>query len=108
MGNCHIVWPMGHGKKVAEGAHLASNEEFSPWKGNLLELQDNNICGPGREASENSESHFVQSWIWTTASQVSVSTDDPDLQAALRVEWCKVQERARCYEEEKELIVEEM
>ena len=88
--------------------NLAPNEEFGPWKGNLLELQDNDIRGPGREASENSESHFVQSWIWTTASQVSVSADDPDLQAALWVEWCKAQEWARRYEEEKELIVEEM
>jgi len=37
-----------------------------------------------------------------------VSADDTDLQAALRVEWCKAQEQACCYEEEKELIVEEM
>jgi len=87
---------------------LSPNEEFGPWKGTLLELQDSDIRGPGREGSENSESRFVQSWIWTTASQVSASADDTDLQAALRVEWCKAQERARRYEEEKELIVEEM
>lgn len=88
-------------------ASLAPEEEFGPWKETLLELQNSDIRGPGREDSE-STSRFVQSWIWTTAIQVSTSPEDPDLQAALRVEWCKGQERAKRYEEEVELVVEEM
>lgn len=86
---------------------MAPEEEFGPWKETLLELQNSDIRGPGREDSE-STSRFVQSWIWTTAIQVSTSPEDPDLQAALRVEWCKGQERAKRYEEEVELVVEEM
>ena len=35
--------------------NLAPNKEFGPWKEALLELQDNNIRGPGREESETSE-----------------------------------------------------
>ena len=53
-------------------------------------------------------SHFVQSWIWTTASNALMSVEDSDLQVALRVEWCRAQERAKRYEEEVELIAEEM
>lgn len=89
-------------------ANLASNEEFGLWKDTLLELKDCDVRGPGREESETSASHFVQSWIWTAAVQTSTSAEDPDLDVALRVEWCKAQERARRYEEEVELVVEEM
>ena len=34
--------------------------------------------------------------------------DKEDFHAVLRVEWCKSQERAARYEEEVELVVEEM
>ena len=89
-------------------AKLAPNEEFGCWKGTLLELQTGDIRGPGHEQSETSESQFVQSWIWRTAPQDSASVDDPDLQTTLRVEWCKLQERTKRYEEEMELVAEEM
>ena len=88
--------------------NLASNEEFGPWKDTLWELKDCDIRGPGREESETSESRFVPSWIWITALQTSTSAEDPDLNNTLRVEWCKAQERAKRYEEEVELVVEEM
>ena len=87
---------------------LAPNEEFGLWKKDLLELKDCDARGPGREESERSESCFVQSWIWGTAPQSSTSLDDLNLCAALRVEWCKSQERAKRWEEEVELVVEEM
>lgn len=86
---------------------LAPNEEFGKWKDSLLELRKGDIRGPGPEEGE-SASRFVQSWIWTTASRLSSSAEDPDLQAALRAEWCKTQERAKRYEEEIELVMEEM
>ena len=87
---------------------LAPNEEFGPWKETLLELKDDDIRGPRREEFELSESRFVNSWIWRTAGRVSTPIEDPDLHATLRVEWCKAQERAKRYEEEEELVVEEM
>ena len=87
---------------------LAPSEEFGPWKTTLLELKPTDIRGPGREPSEVSVSRFVQSWIWVTAVKTSICTEDPDLNTALRVEWCKGQERAKRYEEEVELVVEEM
>jgi len=88
--------------------NLASNEEFGSWKDVLQELKDCDIRGPGREESETSESRFVPSWIWTTVLQTLTSAEDPDLNDTLRIEWCKAQERAKRYEEEVELVVEEM
>ena len=89
-------------------ANLSPNEEFGRWKGAFLELKDEDVRGPGLEDTKSSRSRFVQSWIWTTASKLSTSSDDPDLDAALRIEWCKAQERAKRYEEELELVIEEM
>ena len=90
--------------------NLAPNEEFGRWKVSLQELDDGDVRGPGQENHESSASRFVQSWIWTSAPHLSTSTsiEDPDLRTALRIEWCKVQERAKRYEEELQLVVEEM
>ena len=88
-------------------AKLAPDEEFGSWKAALLELKNKDVRGPGDEGAK-SKSRFIQSWIWSTAPRTSISPSDPDLDAALRVEWCKAQERARCYEEEEELVIEEM
>ena len=88
--------------------NLAPNEEFGRWKSTLQKLEDSDLHGPGREEFELSASRFVQSWIWSTAIQTSTSAEDPDLNVTLRVEWCKAQEQARRYEEEVELVVEEM
>ena len=89
-------------------ANLAPDEEFGPWKASLLELRNEDVQGPGCDKNQPLKSRFVQLWIWMTAPQVSTSPKDPDLQAALCIEWVKVQERAKCYEEEVELVVEEM
>lgn len=86
---------------------LAPDEDFGAWKTVLLVLKNEDIRGPGNEDSK-SKSRFIQSWIWTTAPRTSTSATDPDLDAALRVEWCKAQERAKRYEEEVELVIEEM
>ena len=87
---------------------LALNEEFGPWKKTLLELRPSDVRGPGRKESETSESRFIQSWVWTAVPQPSASVDDLDLRDTLRVKWCKLQEWAKCYQEEMELVVEEM
>ena len=81
-----------------------------PWKETLLELKDCDVRGPGREAYECSESRHIQSWIWVAVPQTSTTTLtlSGDILSALRVEWCKGQERAKQYEEEVQLVVEEM
>ena len=87
---------------------LAPNEEFGVWKETLQKLESIDVRGPGQEDHESS-SRFVKSWIWNAPRlPTSTSIEDPDLRTALRIEWCKVQERAKRYEEELELVVEEM
>ena len=88
--------------------NLAPNEEFGPWRETLLELRNGDIHRPGCDQSQPSNSRFVQSWIWMMAPHVLASPEDPDLQATLQAKWAKAQERAKCFEEEVELIVEEM
>jgi len=87
---------------------LAPNEEFGLWKDTLRELKDGDICGPGKEEPRTSASRSApQSWIWTTGLRAS-SPGDSDLDVVLRVEWCKAQEFAKRYEEEVQLVIEEM
>ena len=88
--------------------HLAPNEEFGAWKHILRELHREDIRGPGREDSEMSQSRYVISWIWQVPLQDLAPSRDQELSSALRVEWCKAQERAARYEEEVQLVVEEM
>jgi hypothetical protein len=87
---------------------LAPNEEFGPWKKQLQELLQGDICGPAPEGSETSQSCHLPSWIWQTPLDTSISADEEDFCAAIQVEWCKAQERAARYNEEIELVVEEM
>ena len=91
---------------------LAPNEEFGHWKDTLFELKNDDIRGPGHDESERSKSRYVQSWIWTTpqsgTSIEDLNPNNPNLHVAVRIEWCKAQERAKRYEEEVELVVEEM
>ena len=87
---------------------LAPDEQLRPWKKILLELNDGDVHGPRPEDSDTSTSHFTQSWVLMTAFQTSTSTEDNNINESLRVEWCKGQEWAKHYEEEVELVVEEM
>ena len=96
--------------RAAQTAVLSLNpqEEFGVWKKSLLKLDDSHLRGPGRESTDSSNSSYVQSWIWTTSSQTSACDEDPDLQVTLRIEWCKVHERANRFNEERQLVAEEM
>jgi hypothetical protein len=50
----------------------------------------------------------VPSWIWKTSLQDPTPGDNKGLSLTLQVEWCKAQERAVRYEEEVQLVAEEM
>ena len=88
---------------------LDPNEQFGQWKEDLQELRREDVRGPSREADEPSESRHQISWIWRTASQqADAGINDPDLQAIMRVEWCKATAWAERFREEVELVIEEM
>ena len=112
------------------------------WTAFFKELKKEDIRGPGREEVENSESHYIPSWIWMlrapssppdlpgplspsatapcdtaptlpiTMSPVDNSEDNEvsaqEVEDGLLVDWAKAHERAKRFEEEVELCVEEM
>ena len=114
---------------------LDLNSEITQWSSRFLELDDTDICGPGREGdatSRPSEGHTIPSWIWLVLkppvslsiprpdAEVNNSTDPnkPDLSSraasgeevavSIRAHWARCQARAERHEEEVQLTVEEM
>jgi len=88
---------------------LDPNEGISRWKGDLRELRREDIRGPSHKNNEKSESHQQPSWIWQTSSlKGNTGVSDPELEDVMRVEWCKATAQAERFEEEVELVVEEM
>ncbi|PPQ82072.1 hypothetical protein CVT24_009738, partial [Panaeolus cyanescens] len=84
------------------------------WRKTLKELRDEDIRGPGREDSDDSHGNRVISWIWLTRHS-RASTDvvtEPSmsklLHESVRVEWAQSRARSRRWEEEIQLVVEEM
>ena len=116
---------------------LDPSQQLSPeWMHRFQVLTDADVRGPGREPDDKSEGKFQPSWIWLVPRLPNVvpgsspndptktpsttqdpndrsdvpttSLDDPELVDSMRVHWAKCQARADRYEEEVELIVEEM
>lgn len=87
---------------------LNPKEKFGSWKKTLLELRDADVSGPGHEEGKRSGPKHVQSWIWKTGTQGSLSADSRGLRTIIGIEWCKTEERAKRYEEEIRLTVEDM
>ena len=103
------------------------------WSYFLRDLANADVCGPGPKGDEISKSKFVPSWIWLVrapptpltlpGSSTSTSTESLDnvspppavtmlpekeIEKYMLVDWAKAHERAKRFEEEVELGVEEM
>ena len=95
-------------------AHIAltrldPNEQYSKWKKDLQELQREDIRGPVQGADKTSESKREISWIWRTPSlNINTGINDPALRGVMQTEWCKSIVCAQWFEEEVEIVVEEM
>ena len=108
---------------------LDPNGEVTQWASRLLELEETDLRGPGREADKPSKGHVMPSWIWQVpkpSPPLNVShpnasidnSDQPDLShraasgeevtVSIRAHWARCQARAEHHEEEVELILEEM
>ena len=88
---------------------LDPKERYSKWKKDLQELQWEDICGLVWEADETSKSKQKISWIWRTSSlNIKAGINDPALRNVMWTEWCKSTARAQRFEEEVEIVVEEM
>ncbi|SJL12496.1 uncharacterized protein ARMOST_15923 [Armillaria ostoyae] len=74
------------------------------WKGGLLALKDGDVRGLDSYNEATSEGQRTLSWIWKT----NLQGGEKGLQEALRIEWCKSRARAQRWQEECDLLTEEI
>ncbi|KAK0436511.1 hypothetical protein EV421DRAFT_1892352 [Armillaria borealis] len=72
--------------------------------GILHPLKDEDVQGLDQYNEATSEGHRNLAWIWKT----NLQGGDKGLQEALRIEWCKSRARAQWWQEECELLTEEL
>ncbi|KAG6808449.1 hypothetical protein H0H92_004083 [Tricholoma furcatifolium] len=81
------------------------------WTAQFKKLEPGDISGPGKEDRDASNGRFEPSWIWLvprlSTEPVTVETE-LQLEDCMRVDWAKAQARLLRWEEEVELIQEEM
>jgi hypothetical protein len=118
--------------RAARSALLASNLGVRQnWEDRLKDLKDDDVRGPGKddfylqEAGKadygtnkggkgkkgTSKGRFEMSWIWLvprSKSEVDTSSSEQVFDEGLRVEWSKSQARKMRWEEEVEILQEEM
>ncbi|KAK0494247.1 hypothetical protein EDD18DRAFT_1107274 [Armillaria luteobubalina] len=74
------------------------------WKKDPFPLRPEDISGLNSNNNLRSEGHHSLSWIWKT----NIQGGEEGLQEALCIEWCKSRARAQHWQEECELLVEEI
>ena len=108
--------------RAARSALLAANlGEGQKWEDRLKDLKDSDVRGPGKEdfylqeAGKTdygtSKGRFEMSWIWLVPqsnSEVDTNSSEQVFDEGLRVEWSKSQARKMRWEEEVQIIQEEM
>ncbi|KAF9457802.1 hypothetical protein BDZ94DRAFT_1285142 [Collybia nuda] len=79
------------------------------WEHALRRLNKEDIRGLSEGLYGDTEGTRKPSWIWMTYNTISDDEgDNPALNEALRVEWCRARARAMRWDEEVELLQEEM
>ncbi|KAL5492982.1 hypothetical protein ACEPAI_4430 [Sanghuangporus weigelae] len=97
---------------------LIALEPNGGWTTSLKELRDEDVRGPNREDDKElkpakdrmSEGRYQQSWIWLVpgANLENDGSDSMDFGDSIRVEWAKSKARVERWEEEIQLLCEEM
>ncbi|PPR07940.1 hypothetical protein CVT24_001008 [Panaeolus cyanescens] len=84
------------------------------WRKTYQELRDEDIRGPGKEVGDSHGNHLI-SWIWLTRRSETSNTNDVTetssvklLDDSMRVEWAQSRARSRRWDEEVQLLLEEM
>lgn len=78
------------------------------WSIRFKKLDPKDISGPGKEDDDPSNGRFVPSWIWLVPRASGDADMESQLNDSLRVEWMKSKARVQRWEEEVELVHEEM
>jgi hypothetical protein len=100
---------------------LLAADSGGEWKNRLRKLENSEIRGPGKDdfyiqepgnlGPESSKGRFQISWIWLvprSVNEVEADSSEQVLDEGMRIEWSKSQARKMRWEEEVELIQEEM
>ena len=99
---------------AARSALLSLDPSGGNWKDRLRELdKKKDIRGPGRDPDDpTSKGRYEISWIWTVTRPVNnspdLSEDSEALNTSLRPEWTKAKARRDRWDEEWQLVQEEM
>ena len=107
--------------RAARSALLTANLEGDQWEDRLKDLKDSDVRGPGKDdfylqepGKANygaSKGRYEMSWIWLVPkpkSEVDTNSSEQVFDEGLRVEWSKSQARKMRWEEEVQIIQEEM
>jgi hypothetical protein len=107
--------------RAARSALLAANLDRQHWEDRLMDLKDSDVRGPGKddfylqEAGKAtygaSKGRYEISWIWLvpqSKSEIDRNSSEQVFDEGLRVEWSKSQARKMRWEEEVQIIQEEM
>ncbi|KAG6808040.1 hypothetical protein H0H92_005612 [Tricholoma furcatifolium] len=92
---------------------LSYLDPSGPWKIRFQKLEPGDIRGPGKEDSDVSNGRFEPSWIWlvprlpTKTVEVELETEQ-QLEDSMRIDWAKAKARLSRWEEEVDLVQEEM
>lgn len=90
---------------------LASLDPGGTWKNRFLELKREDIRGPGRDPDDTklSNGRFEPSWIWLVhCDETSTPQTEDDFDESIQVEWAKTRVRAMRWQEEFEIVQEEI
>ena len=99
---------------AARKALLSLDSSGGNWKDRLRELdKKKDIRGPGRDPDDlTSKGRYEISWIWTITRPINNTPDEAEdseaLNTSLRPEWTKAKARRDRWDEEWQLIQEEM
>ncbi|KAI0671900.1 hypothetical protein C8Q78DRAFT_972892, partial [Trametes maxima] len=98
--------------RAAYKALLVVNPDGA-WQRTLRVLLDSHLTGPYSDDRTPGDGQREISWIWLVPRDAaSDDPDDPDevlqYNSSMRAEWAKAKARAERWEEEEELVVEEM
>ncbi|RDX40435.1 hypothetical protein OH76DRAFT_1459514 [Lentinus brumalis] len=77
------------------------------WAQQYKELRDEDVSGPGRE-DDTSEGRHELSWIWLVSAKSATGNSAADFAESMRVEWSRFRARVERWEEEEQLLLEEM
>ena len=97
---------------AARRALLSLDPTGGDWKERLQELdKKKDIRGPGRDPDDpTSKGRYEISWIWSVSRPINNTADESEevLNTSLRPEWTKVKARKDRWDEEWQLVQEEM